>query len=72
MRTFTAATEGSNRLGLCELLERYANDQWVAVHLTDELAAASVLDCFKRTIRQELELLELRCESWPAEMGLHG
>jgi len=37
MRTFTATTEGPNRLGLCELLDQYANEQWVAVHMSDEL-----------------------------------
>jgi hypothetical protein len=65
MRTFTATTEGPNRLGLCELLQRYADDQWVAEHLLDEEAAESVLDCFKRSVRQELELLELHCRNQP-------
>lgn len=61
MRTFTAKTEGQNRLGLRELLQGYADEQWVADHLTPEQAADAVLDTFKRTVRQELELLELRC-----------
>jgi hypothetical protein len=61
MRTFHATTEGQNRLGLRELLERYANEQWVADHYTLEEAAEITLDCFKREVRQELELLELRC-----------
>ena len=61
MRTFTATTEGQNRLGLRELLERWANEQWLADHMTPEQAAESVLDCFKRAVRQELELLELEC-----------
>jgi hypothetical protein len=26
-RTFVVTTEGQNRLGLCELCERYVNDQ---------------------------------------------
>jgi len=30
MRTFHATTEGQNRLGLPELLERYAKGPWVA------------------------------------------
>lgn len=62
MRTFIAATGGPNRLGLSELLQRYADEQWVAEHLSDEHAAASVLDCFKRSVRQELELLDLHCD----------
>ena len=58
---FTSTTEGANRLGLQELLQRYADEQWVAVHLTPEHAAESVLDCFKRTVAGELELLDLAC-----------
>ena len=61
IRHFNAATEGLNRLGLRELLQRYADDQWVAAHMTEEQAAESVLDCFKRAVAQELQLLELRC-----------
>jgi hypothetical protein len=61
MRTFHATTEGQNRLGLRELLERYADEQWVADHMTPEQAAESVLDTFTRAVRQELELLELAC-----------
>jgi hypothetical protein len=33
----------------------------VADHLTPDQAAASVPDCFKRAVRQELELLDLEC-----------
>jgi hypothetical protein len=65
MQTFHATTEGQNRLGLRELLQRYADEQWVADHLTLEQAAESVLDCFKRAVRQELELLELECREAP-------
>ena len=61
MRRFIVRTEGQNRLGLRELCEQYANDQWVADHLTLEQAAESVLDCFKRAVQQELELLEVEC-----------
>ncbi len=60
-KTFKAKTEGRNQLALRDLLQRYANDQWVADHMTPEQAAESVLDCFKRAVRQELELLELEC-----------
>jgi len=61
MRTFHATTEGQNRLGLREMLERYANEQWVADHYTLEEAADITLDCFKRLVRQGLELLDLCC-----------
>ena len=61
MRTFTAKTEGQNRLGLRELLDRYANEQWVADHYTHEESAVIILDCFKRAVKQELERPELEC-----------
>jgi len=54
MRTFTATTEDPNRLGLRELLQRYADEQRVADHMMAEQAAESVLDTFKRAVRQEL------------------
>ena len=57
MRTFTVSTEGQNRLGLRELCQRYVDEQWVAAHMTDEQAAESLLDQFKRAVRAELELL---------------
>jgi hypothetical protein len=44
MRTFTASTEGSNRLGLRELLQRFADEQWAADDMSDEQAAGSVLE----------------------------
>jgi hypothetical protein len=59
MRRFTVTTEGENRLGLRELCQQFADDEWVADHLTDEEAGESVLDRFKRTVRAELELLKV-------------
>jgi hypothetical protein len=53
MRTITATTESQNRLGLRELLQTYADEQCVASHLSRQQAAASVLDSFKRAVRQE-------------------
>jgi len=40
---------------------RYANEQWVADHMTTDRAAESVLDCFKRAVKAELEFQELEC-----------
>jgi hypothetical protein len=57
MGTLVVTTEGQNRLGLRELCQRYVDEQWFAVHMTDEQAAESLLDQFKRTVRAELELL---------------
>jgi hypothetical protein len=69
---FTATTEAPNRLGLRELLQRYADQQWMAVHLTPEQAAESVLDCFKRAVAGELELLDLKCGEVQPSSSLHG
>jgi len=67
MRVFKAKTEGRNRLNLRELLQRYAEGQWVADHMTNCQAAESVLDCFKRAVASELELLDLNCRSVSAK-----
>ena len=61
MRVFTATTDGPNRLGLRELLQRYADEQWVADYMTPNQAAESVLGCFRRAVRQELEMPDLEC-----------
>jgi len=37
--------------------QQFADGQWVA-----DQAAAAVLESFKRFVRQELELLQVRCE----------
>ncbi len=63
MTTFKATTEGSDKLGLRAVVERYANDQWMAVHYTDEQRVDIVLDQFKRQVQQELNLLVLKLES---------
>jgi hypothetical protein len=52
-----------NLLGLRELLQRYADEQWLANHMTDEKAVESVLDCFVPAVAQELEILDLRCQT---------
>lgn len=61
IRRFIAKTEGQNCLGLRELCEQYANDQWVAAHMWPDQVGESLLDCCKRAAMQELELLELEC-----------
>ena len=62
MTTFKATTEGSDKLGLRAVLEGYANDQWMAVHYTDEQRVEIMLDQFKRQVQQELKLLVLKLE----------
>jgi len=62
MRTFSVSTEGPNRLGLRELCQRYADDQWLPAHATPEQAAAIVLDTFKRAVAAELEMLAVECQ----------
>ncbi len=59
MTTFKATTEGTDKLGLRAVLERYANDEWLPVHYTKEQGAEIVFDQFKRQVEQELKLLVL-------------
>jgi hypothetical protein len=56
---FTASCLGRDPLGLRERLETFANEQWLPAHTTREQAVEIVLDQFKRTIAQTLEMLEL-------------
>jgi len=63
MRTFTVSTEGTNRLALRELCQRYVDEQWVADDFTDEQAAESLLEKFKRAVRAESELLTIAATS---------
>ncbi len=63
MTTFKATTEGTDKLGLRAVLKRYAKDQWLSVHYTDEQRVEIMLDQFKRQVQQELKLLVLRLES---------
>lgn len=42
------------------MLERFANEQWLPVHVTRDEAAAIVLDQFKRTVAQTVELLAVK------------
>ncbi len=64
MTTFKATTEGSDKLGLRAVLERYANDQWMAVHYTDEQRVEVMLDQFKRQVQQELLVLKIESTKW--------
>ena len=61
MRRFVVTTDGQDHLGLRALCENYANDQWLAAHMTAELAGESVLDQFKRAVKGELEMLLVQC-----------
>ena len=44
MRTFTATTEGQNRLGLRELLQRYADEQWDVMFIVQGVAEMILRD----------------------------
>lgn len=61
MRRFVVTTEGPNRLGLRELCEQFANDQWSAAHMTPDRAAEALREQFRRAVLKELELLEVKC-----------
>jgi hypothetical protein len=47
---FTVTCIGSDPLGLLEMLERFANEQWLPAHVTRDEAAVIALDQFERTI----------------------
>jgi hypothetical protein len=64
---FKVTTEGANNLGLVELCQRFADEQWLPAHVLPNEAAESVLDRFKRAVAQELELLTV--ETMERETG---
>lgn len=47
---------------LASMLERYANDQWIGEHFTEEQAKEAMLDMFKRQLAADLEKIELVCK----------
>ena len=60
---FTSIHHGEvDKLGLASELERFANDQWIGAHYSNDDAIATVMDRFRKMIEQELELIELRAE----------
>ena len=58
---FVVKTEGRRSLNLLGLAEEFANSQWIPAHYSAEQAAEFVLDQFKRTVAEELEMIEVRC-----------
>jgi hypothetical protein len=61
MPEFTTIHHGErDKLGLAAELERFANDQWLGAHYSQEQALSAIMDRFRRLIDQELELIELR------------
>lgn len=55
-------TEGTNKLGLREVLQSYADGYWHPAGITAEHAAEIVLDAFRRQVNSELQLLDLKAE----------
>ncbi len=62
MTTFKATTEGTDKLGLRAVLERYADDQWLPDYYYDEQRVGIVPDQFMRQVQQELMLLVLEVD----------
>ena len=60
MFRYAATTEGSNKLGLREALQTYADGFWHPAGITAEHAAEMALDAFKRQVHAELQLLDLK------------
>jgi len=59
---YTATTEGTNKLGLREALQTYADGFWHPVGIDAERAAEMARDAFRRQVLSELQLLELKAE----------
>ncbi len=59
MSRFMVATEGGNIAGLREACQAFVDSLWIPAHLTAEQAAAFALECFRRTVAGELELLAI-------------
>ena len=55
---FKVTTDGKDELGIRELVERYANNFWLADVSADQ-AEAVILDSFKRKLAGELELISI-------------
>jgi hypothetical protein len=55
MFRYTAITKGSNKLGLREALQSYADGFWHPVGIKLERAAEMALDVFKRKVPIEAE-----------------
>jgi hypothetical protein len=64
----TVTCHGNDPLGLRELLERFAADQWLPAHATPEQATAIVLDQFQRTIAATMAMLGV--EMMPEALNL--
>ena len=56
---FKVTSDGADRLGLVEICQRFANQQWLPAHMLSHEAAESVLDAIKRTVAGGLELLQV-------------
>lgn len=56
---FKVTTDGIDRLGLVEIRQRFADQQWLPAHMLPHEATECVLDAFKRTVAGELELLQV-------------
>ena len=54
-----ATSNGKDELGLCEQLQRFADEYCLPDHVSDERGAEIILDAFKRKVAGELELLDV-------------
>ena len=59
MPIFSVATEGRSTLNLPAMIEDFANQQWVPVHMTPDQSSEFVLDQFRRTVESELQMIEV-------------
>ena len=57
---FEVVTTGKDKLLLVCQLQAFADGYWLPDHVTEDQAAAIILDAFRRKMLGQLELLDLR------------
>ncbi len=59
---FTVTTEGRDRLKLRQLIQDFADSQWVPAHYNEDDAVYFIWDQFKRTLAAEMEMIQVTCD----------
>ena len=63
MFEINVTTEGKNELGLLDKLQSYAEGYGIPVHVSEDDAAAMIMNSFKRKIHADLEMMEIKVTS---------
>jgi hypothetical protein len=60
---FTVTCHGNDPLALREVLERFANEQWLPTHVTRDEATEIIVDQFSRAIAQAMAVMDVQVET---------